>query len=128
MAHKALPTWTKYAVAAAVVAVAIVIVRSMRERADEAAWAVLAEPEVQQGSVEALEDARERVRGTDAEAPVTYLLAHRLYELGGEQNFERARQVAREALEAQPDHPMAGDFRALLDAIDSFRTAPAAQA
>ena len=123
-----LPSWTKYAVAAAVVAIAFVVVRNLNAEAEEAAWAVVGEESVLQGDVEAMEAAREQVKGTPAATLLSLMLSQRLYELGGAENFERARQVASEALDAEPDHLLAANLRRVIAAVDSFEVAPSADA
>ncbi len=123
-----MPSWAKVAIAAAAVAIVFVVARNLKAQADEEAWAVVGSEAVLQGDIEAMEAAREQVKGSSAATLLSLMLSQRLYELGGTQNFERARQVAGEALDSDPDHRLASNLRRVLEAVDSFEVAPAADA
>jgi len=112
--------WIKIGIAVAVLAVVGVIVVSQRQQADEAGWAELAAAR-QEGSVEALEDARETARGTSAEPWINFHLTMALYEAGGSSDLQRAIQVAEESISDHPDHVATGFLRNQLPALESYR-------
>ena len=120
-----MPSWTKYLLIAGVAALVLVLVQNWRAQTDAAAWAVVAGEAVRNGDVDAMESALVQVRGTSAEPHLAYLTAQRLYELGGEANFDRARSLASTSLAEIGDHPMREAFEELLAAVDSFEGAPA---
>lgn len=123
-----LPSWTKYVVAVAVVAILVVVVRHYQHQADQEAWAVVGSEGVLQGDIEALEAAREQAKGSSASTLLSLMLAQQLYENGGQDNFQRAAQVAREALDQDGSHALAPHLQRVLEAVESFEVAPAADA
>jgi hypothetical protein len=96
-------------------------------RADaDAAWEALGVASASQ-SVQALEAARDQISGGSAKAWADYQLAIRLYDQGGSENFERARQVAQSALAANSDHATAPWLQRLVAAIGTYDRAATAQ-
>jgi hypothetical protein len=110
----------KVMIAATVIIITVVVIQSRRGSAEEQAWGHYAAARAQGLTVEALETARDQVRGTTAEPWVDYQLALKLYDTGGRENFERSRQVAQEALDRHPDHAAAELLRTLIDALETF--------
>ena len=110
----------KVLVAVTVVAIAVVVIQSQRTVAEQQAWGRFAEAREQGLSVESLETARDQVRGTSAEPWVDYQLALKLYDTGGTENFERARQVAQEAIDRHSGHATSELLRKLIVALESF--------
>jgi len=113
----------KVVIAVTVLAVVVVVIQSRRGAAEQQAWGHYAAARADGLSVEALETARDQVRGSSAEPWVDYSLALKLYDTGGAENFERARQVAQEAIDRHPDHTTTELLRGLVRALESF-TAP----
>jgi hypothetical protein len=115
-------------VAAAVVVLAIVavIVQHQLQGAEQSAWQVLADAQQQGLSVEALEDARARSRGSPAGPWIDYQLAMMLFDRGEAGDFDRARQVAEESLgQIPPGHATVPWLEQLVEAISSYSAAPA---
>lgn len=107
-------------IAVALLAVVAVIITTQMNQADEAGWAELAAAR-QEGSVEALETARETARGTSAEAWINFHLAMALYSSGTSSDLQRAIQVANESISDYPDHAATGFLRDQLPALESYR-------
>jgi hypothetical protein len=116
----------KVVIAVTVLAIVVVVIQSRRGEAEQQAWGHFATARAASDNgptVESLETARDQVRGSSAEPWVDYQLALKLYDAGGMDNFERARQVAQEALDRNPDHATADLLRNLVEALDTY-TAP----
>ncbi len=122
-----LPTWGKVAIAAALAAIVVVIVRTKAAQAEEEAWALLAHPDYKLNTVASLESIRDRAEGSSVEPWVSYQLAAKLFEDGGEENFARAEQVSQETLDRHPDHAVSPLLRQLLESISSYEVVPPAQ-
>lgn len=110
----------KVLLAMTVLAVVIVVIQSQGQDAETDAWGHLAAARAQGLTVEALETARDQVRGSSAEPWLDCQLAVKLYEAGGAESFERARQVAQEAIDRHPEHVTSERLRNLIAAIASF--------
>ena len=110
----------KVLLAVTVLAIAVVVIQSQRRNAEQDAWGYYAAARAQGLSVEALDAARDQVRGTSAGPWVDYRLALKLYDAGGAENFERALQVARDAIDRHPDHVTSELLRDLVEALTSF--------
>ena len=119
-----LSKWGKIAGILAVAAIGVVVVMSMAERKEEAAWAIWADDLVTADEIESLENARDRAESTSAEPWISYRLAIRLQDEGGDANFDRARQIAAQYLERFPDHVVAPLFEDLIRVLDTYDSAP----
>ena len=105
---------------AAVISTGIVIVTDTRAAADESAWMALDIALRSEDRVVALEGARERAKGTSAEAWAACDLAFALYEVGGEANLRRAQQVAQQALASVGDPALAPMLKQLLAVLLTY--------
>lgn len=114
--------WIKAAIAVAAVAIIVVVFTAQRAASREAAWSQLAAARAGNFSVEALEDAREAAKGTDAEPWIVYRLTYSLYLEGTPADLERARQVASAAVQDYPDHALTPMLQDMLEKIGSFQT------
>jgi len=112
---------TRALLAFAVIGVLFVVIQHQMQASENAAWASLATARASGFTIDALEDARDEVRGSGAEPWCSYYLATELYSSGDD--LDRAEQVARETLDQYGDHATAPMFQDLLDALASYRTA-----
>lgn len=112
---------TRALLALAVAGILIVVVRHQLQAGENAAWANLAKARSAGFTVDALENARDQVRGSDAEPWCAFYLATELY--SSDTDLDRAEQVAQETLERFGDHATAPMFQDLLDALASYRSA-----
>jgi hypothetical protein len=110
----------KVVIAVTVVAIAVVVIQSRKGVAEQQAWGHYAEARAAGLTLESLETARDQVRGSTAEPWVDYQLALKYYDAGGAENFERARQVAQEAIDRHPKHATAETLRGLVTALESY--------
>ena len=115
-----IPIGLKVLLGLAIVAVVLVIVQEQRSASQAAGWDALATAERAGSTVEAFETASQAARGTDAEPWVDFLLARRLYDAGTKEQLERARQVAQQALDRDPDGAAASYLSRLIAAVDSL--------
>lgn len=108
----------KALIALAVVGILFVVVREQMESSRNDAWAALAKARADGFSIEALESARDEVRGTEVEPWCGFYLASELYSAG--EDLARARQVAQETLDQHGDHATAPMLQDLLAALTSY--------
>jgi hypothetical protein len=106
--------------------IGVVVYHQFFKTGDDRSWEALGSAS-RTDTVEALEAARDQVSGGPAKPWIEYELAMRLYDLGGRENFDRARQVAQGALDAHPTHATAPWLRELIAAMSSYDSAQPAQ-
>lgn len=112
--------WARLALAVAITAIVVVVVRDRMEAGESQAWERLAQARVAGFGIENLEDLRQEVAGTSAEPWVAFHLAMQFYDSGTD--YDRARQVAEAAIESFPDHATAPLLVRLVDAVKSYQS------
>jgi len=116
-------TWIKVAGVLALVAIAAVVVIDQMQAADDKAWDYYAEARAGNFTPEALENAREASKGTDAEPWVNWRLAMALYATGSAEDLQRAQQVAESSIQAYPEHQTTAWLRDLVAALKTYEGA-----
>lgn len=106
--------------------VAVVVYHQFFQSSSDKAWETLGAATVAQ-SVQALENARDQIPSGPARPWADYELAMRLYDAGGKDNFDRAKQVAESAVADHPEHPTTPWLRRLIAAVATYEQAGSAQ-
>jgi hypothetical protein len=110
--------------AVVVLAIVAVVVQHQMQTSTSTSWQTLASAEAGGSTVEALEDARAQAHDSPAGPWIDYQLAVKLFDRGEEGDFDRARQVAQEALARIPaDHATRPWLEDLIAAIGSYPSA-----
>jgi hypothetical protein len=120
------PLIRNFLLATGAAVVGVVVYHQFFKTGDDRSWEALGSA-TRSDTVQALEAARDQVSGGPAKPWIEYELAMRLYDLGGRENFDRARQVAQSAVDAHPTHVTAPWLRELITAMSSYESVPAAQ-
>ncbi len=104
--------------AVGVVAIVFLVIQAQMSAAETAQWDHLANARAAGFTVEALEDARAEVEGSDVEPWCSFYLAMELYKAG--ENLDRARQVASASVEKHKNHATTPMLAALLEALKTY--------
>jgi len=99
-------------------AIVVLVIQAQMRAAESAQWDHLAKARAAGFTVEALEDARAEVEGSDVEPWCSFYLAMELYKDG--ENLDRARQVASASVEKYKDHATTPLLATLLEALKTF--------
>lgn len=99
-------------------AIIAVVVKTQMSESQAAQWTHLANARATGFTIEALEDARAEVEGSDVEPWCSFYLAMELYTTGGD--LDRARQVASASVQKFQNHATTPILAELLEALQSY--------
>jgi len=110
--------WAKVGLGLCLAAILWVVVRSQIAASESADWTQISDARAAGFTIEALENARAEVEGTDVEPWCSFYLAMELYAQG--EDLDRAQQVATASVSKFADHATAPILAELLAALQSY--------
>lgn len=115
-----MPPWAKGLIAATIIAIVVVVWVESSNEAKKQKWSTFHRAAQGETSLDDLEDLRRDSSADDLEPWVSLELALQLYEEGDVEQIRRAAQVASEALEQHPDHPIAPQLATIRDVASTY--------